>query len=202
MVLQFFGIPTAPLAVDPGVRATTAIPTNYTAAALQASPHIENFALPYVAKPSVEGISKKIIPASGTDTHLSSQSPCVNNIVEMHLEGREFCVGILGTGAGARVIGVVEYVFENGDLKPGALLPDYHDPGRTSFIEVINCDMTVPIFKAVAGVGLKAWRAAGCSDAGYVRVQHDVRGENARPCVLEARHYRSPSAMHLTDPHV
>jgi D-alanine-D-alanine ligase len=79
-----------------------------------------NVDLPYplFAKPIAEGTGKGVTPASCISTRAELQDVCNQLLeqfqqpvlVETYLSGREFTVGILGTGDDARVLGTLEIV--------------------------------------------------------------------------------------------
>lgn len=100
-------------------------------------------------------------------------------LVEAYLPGREFTVGVVGNGAGARVIGIMEIV-----LKADA------EPGVYSYNNKEACEQLVTYKRADdaealrAGTrGLAAYRALGCRDAARIDLRSDATGE---PVFLEA----------------
>jgi D-alanine-D-alanine ligase len=100
-------------------------------------------------------------------------------IVEPFLSGREFTVGIVGTGETARVIGIVEIV-----LNAGA------DAEVYSYRNKEECESFVTYRKATDEVGLRAgevalaaYRALGCRDGGRLDLRCDAGGQ---PQFLEA----------------
>jgi D-alanine-D-alanine ligase len=102
-------------------------------------------------------------------------------LVETFLPGREFTVGIVGTGAKARVLGTLEIV-----LLGGA------EPEVYSYVNKERCEELVE-YRLVSSrddaevllaetAALNAWRALGCRDAGRVDLRSDAR---SRPHFLE-----------------
>lgn len=101
-------------------------------------------------------------------------------LIESYLPGREFTVGILGTGADARVVGVMEIVLL---IEAGA------DPGVYSYLNKEECERRVYYRRAddaeakrAATHALAAHRALGCRDAARHDLRSDVTGE---PVFLE-----------------
>jgi D-alanine-D-alanine ligase len=99
-------------------------------------------------------------------------------LVETFLPGREFTVGITGTGAKARSVAVMEVV-----LTANAEAEVY------SYVNKEECDDRVVYrlvddaeARAAAEVALAAWRALGCRDGGRIDVRSDGAG---RPHFLE-----------------
>ncbi|HRR41398.1 MAG TPA: hypothetical protein P5244_09225 [Syntrophales bacterium] len=94
-------------------------------------------------------------------------------LVEAYLPGREFTVGILGTGKKARVVGVLEV-----ELLEGA------DPLVYTFLNKEFCEQRVrytlvrdaAIVKESSDIALKAYITLGCRDAGRVDVKADREG--------------------------
>lgn len=99
-------------------------------------------------------------------------------LIESYLPGREFTVGILGTGEAARVVGVMEIV-----------LLDGADAGVYSFRNKEECERLVSYRRSddaqarlAAARALAAHRALGCRDA----ARHDLRSDAAgSPVFLE-----------------
>lgn len=137
---------------------------------------------PLFVKPVAEGTGKGITVHSivRTPTELEHQcrhllaAYCQPVLVETYLSGREATVGIVGTGAGARVLGILE-----------VKLLARADPGVYSFANKELCDSRVeyaliqePEIAGPAGeLALQAYRALGCRDAGRVDLRADHRGQ-------------------------
>ena len=91
-------------------------------------------------------------------------------LVEEFLPGREFTVGLLGSGVDARIIGVSEIRF-----LPGG------DPSAYSYKNKMEAfdELTLAlgdIADEAAAVALAAWRALGCRDAGRIDIRCDAEG--------------------------
>jgi D-alanine-D-alanine ligase len=99
-------------------------------------------------------------------------------LAEPFLPGREFTVGVIGNGAGARVIGVMEI-----ELLANAEAEVY------SFVNKELCEERVvyrladdPEAREAGRVALAAYRALGCRDAARLDIRSDAGG---RPQFLE-----------------
>jgi len=104
---------------------------------------------------------------------------CQPVLVESFLSGREFTVGILGTGREARVLGVMELHLDRLG-KPFARSADNKDIDHTVAAFHSLCDG--PLGQAAGELALQSWRALGARDAGRVDIRCDGNG---RPHVLE-----------------
>lgn len=137
-------------------------------------------AFPLFAKPLSEGSSKGITGASIVHDAGSLAALCRTLIdryrqpvlVEEFLPGREFTVGIVGTGLSARALGVMDI-----SLTPLAEPGVYsrhnkvHYKGRVSYARVEG-----PVAADATRVALEAWRALGCRDGGRVDLRCDRQG--------------------------
>jgi D-alanine-D-alanine ligase len=137
---------------------------------------------PVIAKPLAEGTGKGIDGASKvTDSAAlrqvserllkQYQQPV---LVEQFLPGREFTVGILGTGAQSEVIGTLEIKLQS-----------HAEPDVYSYVNKEQCDelcefaLVRPSDKRVAEaerIALAAWRAIGGRDGGRVDLRCDASG--------------------------
>ncbi|HEY8463661.1 MAG TPA: D-alanine--D-alanine ligase [Bacillota bacterium] len=143
---------------------------------------IETVALPWpvFAKPVAEGTSKGIAATSKIDNRQALRQVCLNLLrtfeqpvlIEGYLPGREFTVGITGTGSEATVLGVME-----------VRLADKAETGIYSYYNKQNYQERVE-YALVSGamaevcseVALKVWRGLGCRDAGRVDLKLDAAG--------------------------
>lgn len=135
---------------------------------------------PVFIKPVAEGSGKGIGAKSivyDQETFLTECSGLLRTyhqpvLVEKLLTGREFTVGILGTGKNARVAGVMEVKISK-DAEEQAysrfIKENYH--GRVEY-QLVEGE----IKEACAGVSLDAWRVLGCQDAGRIDLKMDEHG--------------------------
>jgi D-alanine-D-alanine ligase len=135
---------------------------------------------PVFAKPLAEGTGLGIDQASKIDSRLELTAVCLKLLekfkqpvlVETYLPGREFTVGVVGSGSAAEVIGTIEVI-----LRPSAQAHAY------SYVNKENCEELISYVLAsddAAGpcceLALKAWRGLGCLDAGRVDIKMDGNG--------------------------
>lgn len=136
---------------------------------------------PLFAKPMAEGTGRGVNPASKVGSRDQLLEVCHELLdiyqqpvlVETFLPGREFTVGILGSGEGARAIGTMEV-----ELLQGAEAEVY------SYVNKEECESRVRYSLASDGqarraaeVAVKAYRVLGCRDAGRVDLRCDHDGE-------------------------
>ena len=139
--------------------------------------------LPLFAKPVAEGTGKGVTPASKI-THRDALRPLCEKLltqfrqpvlVETYLPGREFTVGLVGTGDKAAVLGTLEII-----LKQGAEQDVYSYVNKERSEELVD----YPLVSAASDdevrqaeqVALRAWRALGCRDAGRIDLRSDAHG--------------------------
>ncbi len=137
---------------------------------------------PVFAKPVAEGTSKGIDGYSRIDTPSSLYQRCrwlleqfrQPVLVERYLPGREFTVGIVGTGAQARVVGVMEIVFAHADT---ASIYSYAAKfvENSSWIRYQAPDSDS--IHTLAAAALKIWRGLGCRDGGRIDFREDEYGK-------------------------
>ena len=142
---------------------------------------------PVFVKPVAEGTSKGIGLDSRAEDRAGLRRTCRQLLtgfrqpilVETYLPGREFTVGILGSGKTAVALGVMEV-----SLRAGAEQGVYSFHNKEHYEN--NVDYALrdgDEAQTVAEVALAAWRALGCRDGGRVDVRLDAAG---RPHFLEA----------------
>ena len=145
-----------------------------------------NLPYPLFAKPVGEGTGKGIDSASKINNAKELKETCGRLIakfkqaviVETFLPGREFTVGITGTGAEAEAVGVLEVI-----------LNEKAEQNAYSYVNKEKCEELVE-YKAVDGkiaedcmkVALDSWKCLDCRDGGRVDLKLD---ENGIPNFLE-----------------
>jgi len=142
---------------------------------------------PLFAKPIAEGTSKGVTRASLIETRQQLERVCKSLLrkyrqpvlVERYLPGREFTVGIVGSGRKARALATLEIV-----LLPGAEedVYSYHNKENCEQLVHYRLLATGALRDDVEALALRAWRALGCRDGGRVDVRLD---ENGVPGFLE-----------------
>jgi D-alanine-D-alanine ligase len=143
--------------------------------------------LPLFVKPVAEGSSKGITAKSLVTSRAALVEVCAELLVryrqpvlvEEYLRGREFTVGILGTGTQARALATLEVV-----LLEGADAGVYSYRNKTEWQGLVDYGLldAGPLRTEVEAVAVAAWRCLGCRDAGRVDVRLDDAG---RPQLLE-----------------
>jgi D-alanine-D-alanine ligase len=163
-VVRDSGVPTAPFAVVRSLGDLAAVDLPY----------------PLFAKPIAEGTGKGVSPRSKAADPAALAAVCAELLdryrqpvlIETYLPGREFTVGILGDGADARALGVLEI----------ELLADA-EPEVYGYVNKERCEDLVryrladdATARAAARVALDAYRALGLGVAGRVDVRCDASG--------------------------
>lgn len=148
---------------------------------------VRHLSFPMFAKPLLEGSSKGIYDNSIISCEKELSCVCVDLLqqfqgsvlVEQFLPGREFTIGIVGTGETAEVLGVMEVNIDS--QKAEKFYSHTYKFGelshKTSF-SLANDDAA----KCAARIALDAWQVLRCRDGGRVDVRCD---ENGLPHVLE-----------------
>ncbi|RAH51251.1 D-alanine--D-alanine ligase family protein [Aspergillus brunneoviolaceus CBS 621.78] len=179
MVLEHFGVATAPFAVvhfdDSPLNKE--LSGEEILGQMRRSQHAETLlgpgGWPLFVKPLAEGSSKGIALGNRVASEkelvrvvnaLRAASPSsLGVLVESFLPGREFTVGILGTGVDAWVVGVDEIKSKSSD--------DWN--GEADEVKVTREDKEADLACETA---LRAWRALRCRDGGRVDVRMDEAG--------------------------
>lgn len=135
---------------------------------------------PLFAKPVAEGSSKGVDSKSKARNRTELTAICRRLLkrfeqpvlVETFLPGREFTVGIVGTGTRARAIAAMEVT-----LLPGADSEIYTYKNKEDCESLVRYSLAKgPIRTEAFGLALAAWRGLGCRDAGRVDVRADRSG--------------------------
>ena len=137
--------------------------------------------LPLFVKPLAEGTSKGVDGASLVTDRGVLAARCTALLerfaqpvlVERFLPGREFTVGILGTGAAARALATLEVV-----LRERADAHVYSYRNKSQWRELVDYRLleAQPLRGEVEALALATWRCLGCRDAGRVDVRLDEQG--------------------------
>jgi len=135
-----------------------------------------NLPFPLFAKPIAEGTGKGVSPASRISSAAELRQVCAALLsdfrqpvlVETYLSGREFTVGILGSGDDARVLGTLEIVLLS-DAEPGA----YSYLNKERCEELVRYDLVRsdndPEVAEAERIALISWRELNGRDAGRFR---------------------------------
>lgn len=142
---------------------------------------------PLFAKPVAEGTGKGVTPASKVRDRAELAAACRELLarhrqpvlVEAFLPGREFTVGLVGTGRAAEALGAIEV-----KLLPEAEAEVYSYVNKERCEELVQyCLVDDAALEArVCEQALAAWRALECRDGGRVDIRLDAQG---RPHFLE-----------------
>lgn len=140
---------------------------------------------PLFAKPVAEGTGKGVSERSKVDSPEQLRDTALELLsrfqqpvlVETFLPGREFTVGIVGTGVAARVVGVMEVLMAKQDAI-------YSGEVKENYVGVVQYALlSEPALKsAVEQTALAAWRGLGCRDGGRLDIRLDAHGT---PCFVE-----------------
>ncbi len=134
---------------------------------------------PLFAKPISEGTGKGIDSASVIYSKEELESVCINLLtrfnqpvlVEEYLPGREFTVGVLGSGEHARVPGAMEIVFIKNE---NAI---YSFDNKENYEDIIDyVPVSGELLDECKHLALRAWNALNCLDGGRVDVKIDKHG--------------------------
>ena len=145
-------------------------------------PSCAGLAYPLFAKPLAEGTGKGISPASRITSPTQLGDVCGQLwqqfrqpvLVEEYLPGREFTVGLLGTGSNARVLGTLEII-----------LLEQAEPGVYSYVNKEKSEELVeyrrvgpedPEVRMAEQVALAAYKVLGGRDAGRLDLRSDAQG--------------------------
>ena len=163
-VVRDFGIPTADFIVVEEIESLNEMPLRF----------------PLFVKPVSEGTGKGIGDSSVvmdreilrffcTELLRKFQQPV---LVERYLPGREFTVGIIGTGEKAESLPVMEIL-----LKDRAKKNSYSYENKQNYREFVEYRLIDDTPARVSSdIALKAWRCLGCRDAGRVDIRLDEYG--------------------------
>jgi D-alanine-D-alanine ligase len=140
---------------------------------------------PLFAKPVAEGTGKGITAASRISSPELLREVCLRLLdehrqpvlVETYLPGREFTVGVVGTGRAAEAIAVLEVAY-----RPHAdAVYSYHT--KANYEDLVDYHLVDgALGEACKELSLGVWRVLGCRDGGRLDVRCDAEG---RPSFIE-----------------
>lgn len=139
-----------------------------------------NLSYPLFVKPVAEGTGKGIDGRSKVNSPYELIGACETLLVkyqqpvlvETFLPGREFTVGIVGTGNSARVVGVMEIVVT--DKAPESV---YSFVTKENWHGVVEYPMAQGHdYDFCSQIALRAWQVLGCRDGGRVDLKMDENG--------------------------
>ncbi len=142
---------------------------------------IEKIHLPFplFAKPVAEGTGKGIDKFSEINTKEDLYQRSITLLerfgqpvlVETFLPGREFTVGILGTGKEAKAVGVMEVVYHEDSHKAYSYFNKINYENQVSYTLIQD-----ELGNACKELSLKVWRLLECRDAGRIDIRLDAAG--------------------------
>ncbi len=172
MIVRTAGVPTADFAI------------------IESAADIDRVALEYpmLAKPIAEGTGKGVTPKSVVRSKADLSQVAVELLdryqqpvlVETFLPGREFTVGIVGSGNASRAIGSIEIVLRS-DAEPEVYSYTNKEECET-LVEYRHVTRADPLVAEAERIALDAWLALDCRDGGRVDIRCDARG---KPMFLE-----------------
>lgn len=141
-----------------------------------------NLPYPLFAKPVAEGTGKGVSTHSKINNAAELRKVCQRLLkefrqpvlIERFLPGREFTVGILGTGRKAAALATLEI-----RLLPGADAEIYSYRNKENCEELVQYQL-LPAGKLrrdIETLAVRAWRVLGCRDGGRIDVRLDEHGE-------------------------
>ncbi|MDD2389926.1 MAG: ATP-grasp domain-containing protein [Desulfobacterales bacterium] len=145
---------------------------------------LDIFPPPYFVKPVAEGSSKGISSKSVVNRKEDLARICKEMIceyrqpviVERCLTGREFTVGIIGTGSKATVLGTMEILLLEDAEKS---VYSYHN--KVKYEKLVRYRLATPegdrSVQEAEALALNAWKVLECRDGGRVDVRCDDAGQ-------------------------
>ncbi|MRR15709.1 MAG: D-alanine--D-alanine ligase [Deltaproteobacteria bacterium] len=135
---------------------------------------------PLFAKPIAEGTGKGITALCKIDDPDGLRCVCLNLLktfqqpvlVECYLPGREFTVGIVGTGKDARALGAMEVIL-NPEAEQHAYSYDNkeHYENRVRYVAVDDAEAMQAMH-----ISLRVWRGLALQDGGRIDLRSDAQG--------------------------
>jgi len=141
-----------------------------------------NLAYPLFVKPVAEGSSKGIADKSKVENKNQLKTASLELLkkfkqpvlVETYCSGREFTVGMIGTGIKAECIGGMEVI-----LNEKAEKNAYSYKNKAMYEEVVEYKLItdIKLNEEIKEFAVGAWRALECRDAGRVDIMLDKDGD-------------------------
>lgn len=137
-------------------------------------------AYPLFVKPLSEGTGKGITEKSIVRNPTELKSRCEElletffqpALVETYLPGREFTVGIVGTGRKARILAIMEVILrEKAEKGVYSLINKEYCEERVDYALVTGKEA-----ERISAVALAAWRGLECRDGGRLDIRSDASG--------------------------
>ena len=181
-VIQAAGLATAPFALIRGVSEAAEV----------------RLPFPLFLKPVAEGTGKGISRRSLVESPAALREVAGDLLArfrqpvlaETYLPGREFTVGLAGSGAEAEVMGLMEVSY----TRPDETAAIYSYETKADYESRVR--YTVPrdaVAAAAAGLALAAWRVLDGRDAGRIDLRCDAAG---RPCFIEVNPLAGLNPVH------
>jgi D-alanine-D-alanine ligase len=135
---------------------------------------------PVIAKPVAGGTGAGISRASKAGNQHDLTAVCRKLLeefrqpvlVETFLPGREFTVGVVGTGPKAQVLGVMEILL-HGDAEPDV----YSYANKRDYLTRVSYRLAEEgMAQRAAEMALQVWNGLGCRDAGRLDLRCDASG--------------------------
>lgn len=144
---------------------------------------------PYFIKPVAEGTGKGVTATSVVRSRSDLSAICSSLIqefrqpvlIEQFLPGREFTVGIAGTGKNAKILGSMEILLlDKAEKEVYSFTNKEGWVGRVEYRAV--SPEKEPLIRDVETLALRSWNALGCRDGGRMDIRCDDSG---RPSFIE-----------------
>jgi D-alanine-D-alanine ligase len=135
---------------------------------------------PLFVKPNAEGTGKGINALSKVNDLSSLENTCKSLLqrypsgllVEEYLPGREFTVGVLGTGTEGYSVGIMEIQYMKEDARS-----IYSYETKSDYLAAVAYKIPEPeIAEKCIALALKVWTVLGCRDGGRVDIRADRSG--------------------------
>jgi D-alanine-D-alanine ligase len=135
---------------------------------------------PLFVKPVSEGTGKGINESSMVKEEEKYRGVCTSLLqrfhqpvlVESYLPGREFTAGIVGSGKEARVVGVMEVLFNKNTSEFYSYENKEHYEEKVSYRNI-----TGNLYQKCASLALRVWEITGACDGGRVDLKLNAEGE-------------------------